>query len=67
MPIAPNTMRIGKKYRLTNDGHTTEFQVLEALEKDNFKIKDLNILEIYEFQDLIRYGIGKDYDLMEME
>jgi succinate dehydrogenase/fumarate reductase flavoprotein subunit len=66
MPIAPNTMRIGKKYRLTNYGHSTEFEVLETLEENNFKVKDLNILEEYEFQDLIRYGVGKDYDLTEL-
>jgi hypothetical protein len=67
MPIAPNTMRLGKKYRCTNYSHTTEFEVLEALEKENFKVKDINVLEVFEFQDLIRYGIGEDYDLMELE
>ncbi len=67
MPMVPNTMRVGKKYRLINYGHSTEFVVLETLEEDNFKIKDINLLEEMEFIDLIRYGKGKDYELMEYE
>lgn len=67
MSIAPNTLRVGKKYRLTNFSQVTEFEVLETLGEDNFKIKDIHILEELEFQDLIRYGIGKDYELVEIE
>ena len=66
MAIAPNTMRVGRKYRLTNYGHTTEFQVLEVLSNDDFVIKDINMLERMNFQDLIRYGKGGDYDLEEL-
>lgn len=65
MAIAPNTLRVGKKYRLTNFGHVVEFEVVEALENDNFIIRDVNLLENMEFHDLIRYGKGKDYELEE--
>lgn len=65
MPIAANTLRVGKKYRLANFGHVVEFEVLEVLENDNFIIRDIHLLEKMEFHDLIRYGKGKDYELEE--
>lgn len=67
MPIAPNTMRLGKKYRLTNFGQVTEFEVQEALDDDNFIIRDIHLLEKMEFHDLIRYGTGQDYELEELD
>jgi hypothetical protein len=67
MPIAVNTMRLGKRYRLINFSQITEFEVMESIDEENFKIKDINHLEELEFQDLVRYGMGDDYDLIELD
>jgi hypothetical protein len=35
--------------------------------KDDYIIRDLNSLEVYNLNVLIEYGKGKDYDLYELE
>ena len=65
MPIAINNLRVGQKYKLTNDGETHYFVVVEYLHQMNFKVKDLDTLEQYELSELIKYGKQKDYDLTE--
>lgn len=67
MPISPDTMRVGKKYRLVNFDHETKFEVLEVLEDNDFLIKDIDLLEQQNFKDLIRYGKSNDYDLEEIQ
>jgi len=66
MPISPDTMRVGKKYRLVNFDHETKFEVLEVLEDNDFIIKDIDLLEKQKFKDLIRYGKSNDYELEEI-
>ena len=61
-----DNMRIGKKYFIRNHGETTSFLILETQGIDDFKIKDLLSLELYSFADLIRFGIGKDFELYEI-
>ena len=67
MAISPDTMRVGKKYRIVNYDNETKFEVLEVLEDNEFIIKDLDLLEELNFKDLIRYGKGEDYELEELE
>lgn len=67
MPLAFDNLRVGKKYHLHNYGETSEFFVQERLSTNNFKVKDLHTLEIYELQDLIKYGRSDDFDLWEIE
>ncbi|GAA4847544.1 hypothetical protein [Algivirga pacifica] len=66
MSIAINTMRVGLAYRLTNHGEVFEFEIMEAIGKENFLLKDLNTLEQYTLEDLLRYGEGKDYEIEEI-
>jgi heme oxygenase len=63
--ISFDTIRVGKKYYLRNFGDLYEFEVLERISTNNFKLKDLHTLETYQLEDLIRWGKGKDYDLRE--
>ena len=60
-----DNIKVGKCYFLRNYGETTSFNVLEALEND-FRIKDLLTLELYNFNELIKYGKGPDFDLFEL-
>jgi hypothetical protein len=66
MSLSFNTLRIGKKYRLVNYGDEKFFEVLEAYEGDNFRVKDLLTLEEFYLKDLILYGYGKDFELEEV-
>lgn len=66
MPISFDNIRIGKKYFLSNYGEESEFEVLEWLGDENYKLKDLNSLEIYTLNDLIKYGKSNDFDIYEI-
>lgn len=66
MPISIDNLRVGLRYRLENYGDKVEFEVLEKLSDNDFRIKDLNTLEVFHFQDLVRYGTAKDYELREL-
>ncbi|MTI41764.1 hypothetical protein [Fulvivirga lutimaris] len=64
--ISLNVIRLNKKYRLKNFGDTYEFEVMEFLSSENFKLKDINTLEYYEFSELIAFGRGKDFEIREI-
>lgn len=66
MPIALDNLRVGRIYILKNYGEERQIEILARLSGENFKIKDLATLEIYELQELLRWGIGPDYDLDEV-
>lgn len=66
MPISIDNLRVGLRYRLENYGDKVEFEVLEKLSDNDFRVKDLHTLEVFHFQDLVRYGMSKDYELREM-
>ena len=67
MAISLDTIRVGKKYYLQNHGERHDFVILEKLSDKNFKVKNIFTLEIYELNDLLKYGRGNDYDLREIE
>ena len=66
MPISMDNLRRGKKYRLVNYGEEIDFQVIDIPEEGNYRIKDINTLEIYHLHDFVKYGRGKDYNLEEL-
>jgi len=66
MSISFDTIRVGKKYYLINHGDRHEFKVIEKLQGQDFKLKDLHTLELYTLEELVRYGRGKDYELYEL-
>jgi len=67
MSISLDTVRVGKKYYLINHGERHEFIVMEKITNQNYKVKDLHTLELYELQDLIYLGKGKDYEFYEKD
>jgi hypothetical protein len=64
--MSHDNMRVGKNYFIRNHGETTRFLVLETEGSNDFRIKDLLTLDLYLFGDLIRYGIGADFELYEL-
>lgn len=64
--LALNSLRAGKKYWLVNYGEKREFEILEVLPPEDFRLKDIHTLEEYLFSDIIRYGKGDDYEIREM-
>ncbi|MBN3582104.1 hypothetical protein JYB64_06875 [Algoriphagus aestuarii] len=66
MAIALDNLRVGRVYQMTNQGEVRKLQIIDRLEADNFKVKDLDTLEFYTIFELLQWGKGKDYDLDEI-
>jgi hypothetical protein len=65
--LAYSSLRVGKKYRLTNFGDTNEFIVERIVGSHDFAVKDLLTLERYRLKDLYKFGKGKDFEIRELE
>jgi hypothetical protein len=65
--LSIENLRKHHQYRLTNYGERTSFVVLEHLSKNNYKVKSLDTLDIFELKNLIAYGLSPDYQLHEIE
>ncbi|PZX54883.1 hypothetical protein [Algoriphagus chordae] len=66
MPIALDNLRVGRKYQLINMGEIRQVEIIARLRGTNFKVKDLDTLEFYTIEELLQWGIGKDYDIDEI-
>ena len=66
MAIALDNLRVGRRYRLVNMGEVRKIEIISRLSGENFKIKDLETLEFYTIEELLQWGVGKDYDLDEI-
>ncbi|EPR70524.1 hypothetical protein [Cyclobacterium qasimii] len=66
MPLAIDNIRVGRVYKLINYGEIRFLEAMERTGRENFKMKDLDTLEYYEIDELLRWGKGKDYDLDEV-
>lgn len=64
--ISISNLRVGQKYFLINLGDRYHFQVIKNLNGRDFQLKDLTSLEVYKVSDLIKYGIGKDFEIREL-
>ena len=62
-----DVLRVGKKYRLINFRDEYEFIIQEILGGGNFRLKDVNTLEIMFMKDLVKFGKGKDFEIRELE
>jgi len=65
MGIAFNNLRVGKKYKLVNHRELFEFEIMEVMSNEEFRLKDLYTLEEYFMSDLVRFGRGKDFSIRE--
>lgn len=66
MAIALDNLRVGRRYLLVNQGEVRKLEIMSRLSGDNFKVKDLETLEYYTIEELLRWGKGKDYELDEL-
>lgn len=66
MPIALDNLRVGRKYQLINMGEIRNLEIVARLQGTNFQVKDLDTLEFYTIQELLQWGLGKDYDIDEL-
>ncbi|MEQ8470468.1 MAG: hypothetical protein RIC35_04750 [Marinoscillum sp.] len=64
--ISFSSLRAGHKYWLKNFGERFEFEILEVLPSEDFKLKDLNTLESYLMSDLTMYGKGNDFEIRDL-
>lgn len=62
-----DVLRVGKRYRLINYDDRYEFEIERILANGDFKVKDIHTLERFLLKEAIRYGIGKDFEIREIE
>jgi len=67
MPISIDTLRVGHRYTLTNFGEKIDFELVKIEKIDDYIVRDLYSLEVFNLKILTEYGKGKDYDLLEIE
>lgn len=67
MSISLDVIRTNKRYRLTNNGDIIEFEVIDIIHDNDFIIKDIHLSETYHLSEFLQYGMGKDYNLEELE
>ena len=60
-------MRTGKRYFFRNFREEFRFEVLDIIPGGDFRLKDLDTLEVYYYKELVGYGKGEDYELREIE
>ena len=65
--LAFSSLRVGKKYRLTNFGDNNEFVIEQVTGSNDFAVKDLLTLERYRLKDLYKFGKGKDFEIRELD
>ena len=61
--LAFSSLRVGKRYRLTNYGECYEFELISILARDEFLLKDLFTLETYKMSQLLGFGVGDDLEI----
>ncbi|MCH7415548.1 hypothetical protein MM213_18750 [Belliella sp. R4-6] len=66
MAIALDNLRVGRVYEFRNMGENRKLEVISRISGSNFKVKDLDTTEIYTIEELLRWGVGKDYELDEL-
>ena len=59
MPLSLDTLRVGHQYTLINFGEVTNFELLRIENKEDYIVRDLNSLEVFDIKVLIEYGKGK--------
>lgn len=64
--LAFSSMRVGEKYRLINYGEKAEFELIEVVGKNDYRLKDLFSLETYMMSELTKYGKGNDFELRQI-
>jgi hypothetical protein len=59
-------MRLGKRYRLKNYGEVMEFEVVDILDGGDYILKTIDTLEIQNLSDLVKFGVGRDFEFGEL-
>jgi len=58
-------LQTGHKYFLRNYGEETSFVIMDILNGDCL-VKHLETLELFNLSELVQFGKGEDYELMEI-
>ncbi|MEP1094855.1 MAG: hypothetical protein ABJG78_07070 [Cyclobacteriaceae bacterium] len=64
--LAFTSMRVGESYKLINYGETSEFRLVEVLNRYDYRLQDIHTMELYNMSDLTKFGKGGDFELREL-
>ncbi|MFZ9046870.1 MAG: hypothetical protein ACO2ZZ_13510 [Cyclobacteriaceae bacterium] len=63
--LAVSSLRVGERYRVTNYGDVYEVELVDILSNGNCVFKDLFTLEKVLLEDILQFGKGKDWEIIE--
>jgi hypothetical protein len=67
MPMSISSLRQGHKYRIRNNREESRFFVMDIRSENDILVKDIYTLEVFNLEVFLKYGIGKDFELDELE
>ncbi|HRI79013.1 MAG TPA: hypothetical protein PLR06_05700 [Cyclobacteriaceae bacterium] len=62
-----DVLRVGKKYRLVNYHDRYDFEIERIQEDGDFRVKDIHTLERYLLKDALKFGMGTDFEIRELD
>lgn len=64
--LSIDNLRKGYVYQITNHGEQIVFEVTDFIE-DDYLVKNTLTLETFKLSEVVQYGLGKDYELIDLE
>tara|TARA_B100000809_G_scaffold55257_1_gene51056 strand:+ start:7730 stop:7939 length:210 start_codon:yes stop_codon:yes gene_type:complete len=61
-----DNLRKGYTYQITNHREQITFEVIDFTEND-YLVKNTTTLEVFNLKEIIQYGLGNDYELIDLE
>lgn len=65
--LSHGVLRVGKRYRVINFGEQHEVEIEEVRDDGDFQVKDVNTLEHFLLSEIVKFGMGKDYEIRDLE
>ena len=65
--LSLGALRVGKRYRVINFGEEHEVEIEEARDDGDFQVKNIHTLEHYLLSEIVKFGMGKDYEIRDLE
>ena len=66
MPLSLDRLQVGHRYTLRNYDEIVEFEIIRRTAELDYQVKQLDTLEVFPLSELIRFGKGDDFELLEI-
>ena len=66
MPLSLDRLQVGHRYTLRNYDEIVQFEIIRRTAELDYQVKQLDTLEVFPLSELIRFGKGEDFELLEI-